>query len=62
MRPAVPARPRRDRMHCQGYKRAGFVGLLAVAIMSAAMGPDLRLVDAAKAGDKKAVAALIKGR
>jgi len=47
-----------------GTRRAGliacFAGLAAAALTAASLGPDLRLMDAAKSGDKKAVVALLK--
>ena len=51
--------------HSIGIRRAGIAGLAAVAIVTASfvtatMSPDLRLVTAAKAGDRKAIAALLK--
>ena len=43
-----------------GYGRAALVGVTVFGIVSILLASDLRLVDAVKSGDKKAVAALLK--
>ena len=43
-----------------GYRRVYFAGLAALVTLSVSFAADLRMVDAAKAGDKNAVAALLK--
>jgi uncharacterized protein len=43
-----------------GLSVLGIVSILIASLLASGVAPDLRLVDAAKAGDKKAVAALLK--
>jgi hypothetical protein len=49
-----------SRVNSIRFRRPGFAGVLVAVTLSAAGMPDLRLVSAAKADDKKAVLALLR--